>query len=32
LSESSDSWYCSRCTLPEFTLIFRNVNKRKWHR
>ena len=29
LSESSDSWYCSRCTLPEFTLIFRNVNKRK---
>ena len=29
LSEFSDSWYCSRCTLPEFTLIFRNVNKRK---
>ena len=22
LSESSDSWYCSRCTLPEFTDSF----------
>jgi hypothetical protein len=27
LSESSDSWYCSRCTLPEFTDSFFEKSK-----
>jgi len=31
LSESSDSWYCSRCILPEFTDSFFEKSLRGYH-
>ena len=31
LSETSDSWYCSRCILPEFTDSFFEKSLRGWY-